>query len=449
MFQNRHKTIYSPLGVINKNEHTMINSGKHLDSIIQNLTVLRQEINAKSKLGLTDLNIHCEDFVKGILNRIYNYKLDNLNSDNSNFPGLDLGDKTLGIAYQITATKTTEKVDHTLEVCLKHEHYKIFNKVFIFILTNKQSSYSIKTVTEPHFKFKDTENIIDFDDIYRDVLSLEVDKRKELAEYIEKELPYYWNLIKGNDEKVATPTVEKKKVSLTDTKLSLAKSRMKHFILWKIKIELNSFPKLATPNLLSALQKHILLRSGNIIVPTILHPTYRKAVDNVAVVYEHPLHSTGPVNHLVEQHLQLKGNVIDYEFSEYNDSDISLINLNHPLSTLMFFIFILSKWHNEKNVNPNIKIDIEITSTNPALIHSDYSPFDYGYIFENYKIQNNHFEHSEEMKDFSNDTIFDFMQNIYNGFICNSKNVVNPFLTINRKQFDEIIEDLRTEFGIK
>jgi hypothetical protein len=427
----------------------MINSGKHLDSIIQNLTVLRQEINAKAKLGLTDLNIHCEDFVKGILNRIYGYKLDNLNKENSNFPGLDLGDETSGIAYQITSTKTTEKVEHTLEMYLKYEHYKVFNKVIVFILTSKQSSYSVKTVTEPNFKFEDSENIIDFDDIYKDILSLEVDKRKELAEYIEKELPYYWNLIKGDDQKVVSPTVEKVKVSLTDTKLSLAKSRMKHFVLWKVKFELISFPKLTTPNLLSALQKHILLRSGNIIVPTILHPTFRKAADNVAVVFEHPLHSTGPVNHLVEQHLQLKGNVIEYEFSEYNDSDISLINLSHPLSTLMFLIFIITKWHNEKNVNPDINIDIEITSTNPALIHSDYSPFDYGNIYENYKIQNNHFEHSEEMKDLSNDTIYDFMQNIYNGFICNSKNVANPFLTINRQQFDKIITDLRVEFGIK
>jgi hypothetical protein len=53
------------------------------------------------------------------------------------------------------------------------------------------------------------------------------------------------------------------------------------------------------------------------------------------------------------------------------------------------------------------------------------------------------------MKDLSNDTIYDFMQNIYNGFICNSKNVANPFLTINRQQFDKIITDLRVEFGIK
>ena len=429
----------------------MINSGKYLDSIIQNLTVLRQEINAKAQLGLTDLNKHCEDFVKGILNRIYGYNLDNLNKEASNFPGLDLGDKTIEIAYQITSTKTTEKVDHTLELCLKKEHYKVFKKIYVFILTNKQTSYSIKTVTEPHFKFSDKENIIDFDDIYKDILLLEVDKRKELAEYIEKELPYYWNLLKGDDEKTITPalTAEKEKSTLTDTALSLARSRMKHYILWKITFEIKSFPKLTTPNLLSSLQNNILLRSGNIIVPTILHPTFRKAADNVSILYEHPLHSTGPVNHLIEQHLQLKGNIIDYEISEYNDSDISLINLNHPLSTLMFFLFIFSKWHNNKNVNPELKIDIEISSTNPALIHSDYSPFDFGFVFENYKIQNNHFEHSKEIKDFSNDTIFDLMQNIYNGFICSSKNVANPFLTINRQQFDTIINDLRTEFGIK
>jgi hypothetical protein len=434
-----------------KTTQTMINSGKYLDSIIQNLTVLRQEINAKSQLGLTDLNKHCEDFVKGILNRIYNYNLDNLNKEKSNFPGLDLGDKALEIAYQITSTKTSEKVDHTLELCLKYEHYKTFKKVIVFILTNKQTSYTIKTVTEPHFKFSDSENIIDFDDIYKDILLLEVDKRKELAEYIEKELPYYWNLLKGDEEKTTAPVLPSVSVAstLTDTALSLAKSRMKHYILWKITFEINSFPKLTTPNLFTALQKNILLRSGNIIVPTILHPTFRKAADSVSIVFEHPLHSTGPINHLVEQHLQLKGSIIDYEFSEYNASDISLINLNHPLSTLMFFLLILSKWHNEKKTTPVIKINIEITSTNPALIHSDYSPFDFGLAFENYKIQNNHYQLTEEITDFTDDNIFDLMQNIYNGFICTAKNVTNPFLTINRTQFDNVINDLRTEFGIK
>lgn len=427
----------------------MINSGKYLDSIIQNLTVLRQEINTKAQLGFTDLNKHCEDFVKNILNRIYGYDLENLNKDKSNFPGLDLGDKALGIAFQITSTKTTEKVDHTLDLCLKKGHYKIFKKIFVFILTNKQTSYSIKTASEPYFEFSDSKNIIDFDDVYKDILLLDVDKRRELSEYIEKELPYYWNLINNNEEKtvMSIPT-EKEKATLADTTQNLARSKMKHYILWKITFEIKSFPKITTPNLLSAFQKNILLRNGNII-PTILHPTYRKTADNLSVTYEYPLHSTGPINHLVEQHLQLKGNLINYATSEYTDNDISLINLNYPLSTLIFFLFIFSRWHNDKKVNPELKIDIEITSTNPTFIHSDYSPFDFGFIFENYTIHNNHFEHSEEIKNFSNDTIFDLMQNIYNAFICSKKDVINPFLTINRQQFDTIINDLRTEFGIR
>lgn len=167
-----------------------LNSGKYYDSMVENLTFLREEIKAKSKLGLLDINKHCEDFVKEILNRVYGYELKNLNSGKNNFPGLDLGDKNVGIAFQITSTKTTEKIDHTLEICIKNKHFEAFPIINIFVLTSKQETYSIKTKTIPHFTFTPNKNILDFDDVFQDILDLDVDKKKSLAEYIQRELPY-------------------------------------------------------------------------------------------------------------------------------------------------------------------------------------------------------------------------------------------------------------------
>jgi hypothetical protein len=166
-----------------------LNSAKYYDIIIENLTVLREEIRSKSKIGLLDINKHCEDFVKEILNKVYGYELINLNRETINFPGLDIGDINTGIAFQISSTKTSVKIDNTLEMCLNKKHFDKFPKISIFILTSKQKSYSIKTVTAPHFHFTE-KNIIDFDDIYQDILQLDIDKKKDLSEYIERELPY-------------------------------------------------------------------------------------------------------------------------------------------------------------------------------------------------------------------------------------------------------------------
>ena len=167
-----------------------LNSGKYYDSIIESLTILREEVKAKSKLGLLDINKHCEDFIKELLNKIYSYELINLNSEKNNYSGLDLGDEKNGIAFQITSTKTSDKIDHTLEMCLKEKHYEKFPIIKTFVLTSKQSTYALKTNTEPHFNFNYQDNIIDFDNIYYDIAKLDVDKRKSIFEYIERELPY-------------------------------------------------------------------------------------------------------------------------------------------------------------------------------------------------------------------------------------------------------------------
>ena len=64
---------------------------------------------------LYDLNRYLEDFFKDILNIVYGYKLVNLNEERSNNPGLDLGDEAVKVAFQVTSTKSSDKVNTTLE----------------------------------------------------------------------------------------------------------------------------------------------------------------------------------------------------------------------------------------------------------------------------------------------------------------------------------------------
>ena len=58
------------------------------------------------KQGLLDENKVMEDIMCEILNRVYGWKLNNLNTKRQKFPGIDLGDAQIGLGVQVTADKT-------------------------------------------------------------------------------------------------------------------------------------------------------------------------------------------------------------------------------------------------------------------------------------------------------------------------------------------------------
>ena len=101
--------------------------------------------------------------------------------------------------------------------------------------------------------------------------------------------------------------------------------------------------------------------------------------------------------------------------------------------------------HIEKNTRPNIDFTISIDANNRTAYYSDYSPFYCGHVFEEFKIQGNHFETTDNLCDFSNEAIYELAQSIYHAFTSNSPNVKSPFLSIDRTQFDKLINDLKLE----
>jgi hypothetical protein len=167
----------------------MITSAKYVNYIVETLNILRQELISLDGLKLYDGNIHAENFICTLLNMCYDYELINLNEEKSNFPGLDLGDKNLGIGVQITSTKTSLKVNNTLEKCCNHECYKTFPKIKIFILTEKQNKYSVTYNYEGMMEFDVEKDILDFDSLYIKIMYLSVTKQRQIADYILQEIP--------------------------------------------------------------------------------------------------------------------------------------------------------------------------------------------------------------------------------------------------------------------
>jgi hypothetical protein len=165
----------------------MITRGYYIGQIIDELTAVSRQVESRAGLQLYDLNRYLEDFFKDILNIVYKYNLINLNDDHANNPGLDLGDDAAQIAFQITSSKTSEKINKTLEKAVSQ--IGKYPTIYVLILTEKQGSYSgINSTLAAPFKFKSKQHIIDIGDILKKVISLPIERLQILYDLITKEV---------------------------------------------------------------------------------------------------------------------------------------------------------------------------------------------------------------------------------------------------------------------
>lgn len=102
------------------------------------------QVEAHTAFGLTDINKLSEVVLIPLLREIYGYtNLRNLNTtESNNFPGIDLADDTVGVAFQITSTPDNEKIKKTLRTFIEHKLDEKYNRLIVYILTRKQRSYT-------------------------------------------------------------------------------------------------------------------------------------------------------------------------------------------------------------------------------------------------------------------------------------------------------------------
>jgi len=164
----------------------MITRGHFIGEIIDELSSITHQVETRCALGLTDLNKYLEDFFKVILNKSLNLDLVNLNEERSNEPGIDLGDFSKKKAFQITSTKTSGKINSTLEKCSKADPKK-FKEIYVFIIGKKQEIYTLdeKFLKELEFSKK---NIWDINTLCRKIVVLQIDLLQEIYDYIKNEI---------------------------------------------------------------------------------------------------------------------------------------------------------------------------------------------------------------------------------------------------------------------
>ncbi len=163
----------------------MITRGHLIGNIIDNLTDISSQAKQRARLHLFDIHIHVENFCKEILNIIFDINLYNLNTANSNHPGLDLADDKKGWAFQITGDKSIGKIKNTI-INIDSVSRKKYQNIIVLVVGEKQGSYNLNG--EPYKSFGFTLDMIwDFNDICSKLMPLPIEKISELAKYIEKE----------------------------------------------------------------------------------------------------------------------------------------------------------------------------------------------------------------------------------------------------------------------
>lgn len=159
----------------------------YIKSISDNLALFQKSIEFRTELNMYDLNINAENFVRDLLNIIFNYSLENLNFTNPNQIGIDLGDTINKIAVQVTSTTNRKKVISTIDKFIKGKLYEKYSYLYVFVLKDKQQKYK-KFDTYGCFDFHEIDNIIDIKSLLKRIQDLELAKLEELHTFVDREI---------------------------------------------------------------------------------------------------------------------------------------------------------------------------------------------------------------------------------------------------------------------
>ena len=154
------------------------------------LSVFVTRVKGATAMGQTDINTVSETVLIPLFAEIYGYKkLQNLNTtEHANYPGIDLGDEVSRVAFQITSTSNIGKVKDTLQKFVDHKLYKKYDRLIIYVLTERQKSYSeaaYKSIIQDKFDFNSGKDILDYRNILRDIADFQINKTHRIQDILE------------------------------------------------------------------------------------------------------------------------------------------------------------------------------------------------------------------------------------------------------------------------
>lgn len=151
---------------------------------------LVSEVKVANAMELFDINTIVEDFYVPILAIAFNCpQLHNQNRIRMNFPAVDLGCATSRTSIQITSDPSSSKVCETLEKFESHKLSDDFDHLYVYVITERQNSYTSKKLTEAAKKlsinFDTTTDILDFRDLAKKLSRLTSNQLEGINEHLE------------------------------------------------------------------------------------------------------------------------------------------------------------------------------------------------------------------------------------------------------------------------
>lgn len=149
------------------------------DNISRILAITRYDIEQHQLINDQSLNIHGENWFLDIFNNVYNLNLINDNFETSNSPAIDLVDRKDSLAYQITTTRTKEKVENTLKK-IKTTPYKNFTLKIFFLLQKAEFQKDTIEYFRKNYGIDIKDYLLDYTDLLKGISVLPTDKLIEL-----------------------------------------------------------------------------------------------------------------------------------------------------------------------------------------------------------------------------------------------------------------------------
>jgi WD40 repeat protein len=141
-----------------------------LDRVLFLISWWLAAIKFNNAIGFFDINKVAEGVALKILNEIYDYRLENLNYEKNNYLGIDLGDKTNKIGFQITSRKDARKIQESLGKFVK-EPIEIYSNGIRFLILSQERKPQL--VREKYQKicpgFDPERHILNADDLIEEI----------------------------------------------------------------------------------------------------------------------------------------------------------------------------------------------------------------------------------------------------------------------------------------
>jgi hypothetical protein len=165
-----------------------LNSLNNIASYLATFVYTVKGLNAINQFGINYLS---ETVLIPIFREVFDYDdLINLNIEDNNIAGIDLGDAEKKVAFQITSSSDNDKITHTLNQFVKYKHYEKYESLYIYIISEKQTSYADKGYADTiknKFKFS-KDHIFDYRDLLKTINEItDYDKIQRIENLLQKQ----------------------------------------------------------------------------------------------------------------------------------------------------------------------------------------------------------------------------------------------------------------------